>query len=183
MKKVVVLSITSIWLQKVLNGIKKYEIRKSFPSVLKNLFLDENCQDEIEVHLYCTTAAPFLFREDMSDDRFIDTKPYQLTKVKNKYLEEDDAYLNGKIVAKFILRKIDKFDVPYPAFFHEVEEKLKPICWNSCLTLTDLHHYLKNETGYAWHIEDLEIFDDDELKTLKDYGLLKAPQSYCYAEI
>ena len=97
--------------------------------------------------------------------------------------------LNGKIVAQFDCEKVERFDVPYPVYFWEVKDKLEHITNNSCISLMSLHHYLKNDSGYAIHISNLEIFD--EPKELNDFKLFnpnyclytnikKAPQNMCY---
>ena len=70
----------------------------------------------------------------------------------------------------------------------------------SCLTIEQMFDYLKNKQGYAWYIDNLEIFDKPkELSEFKQpidrYGkvnwstngnycafLTKAPQSWCYVE-
>lgn len=111
----------------------------------------------------------------------------------------DEDLLNGKVVAEFTLNKVEKFDIPYPAYFNEVKDKLKHITDGSCLTLNDLHRYLKNKNGYAWFIEDLKIYDKP--KELSEFSIGKAkidcgygnyniynkilkrpPQSWCYIE-
>ena len=180
MKTIIILSINSCWLQKILNKDKEYEVRKSVPSIVGKL-LNGICENEVEVHLYCTNAAPYLFYENESDERFIDTKPYQLAKIKNRYLEEDDAYFNGKIIGKFVLKKIEK--IKYIGSERYATDNLgnASLRYKTCLSIEEMHSYLKESTGYAWHIDELEVFDEPKL--LIDYNITRAPQSYCYATI
>lgn len=66
------------------------------------------------------------------------TKGVGLQKFGNKYFTQVGQYpvRNGKVVAKFTLRKVDRF-------------------------------YAKGKPAYAWHISDLEIFD--EPKEIDDF--------------
>lgn len=108
------------------------------------------------------------------------------------------GFLTGMVVAKFTLNKVEeiKFDDK------QVQER-------ACLTEDELFDYLFINTpyqedmrkGYAWHIDNLEIFDKPkELKEFFVYShsvagvgldgkdktfeilkpLTKAPQSYCF---
>ena len=118
--------------------------------------------------------------------------------------------LNGKVVAKFTLRKVEKIKFHF-GYYDMGEWTESYILENACLTSNELDNYLKASKdydekkiakvcGYAWHIEDLVIFDKSkELSSfvyynvvknnLYAYGefplkthLTKAPQSYCYVE-
>lgn len=170
MKKSIIISIQPQWVEKILNGKKTIEIRKSIPK----------CDLPIDVYIYCTKSDINLYKVirevymyfDMGvAEPFEDFKYYKLddydysNKGKARFNIDDGFYdelyckLNGKIVAKFTLNNIERFDVPYPAWFYEVKDKLQHITDGSCLTLLSLHHYLKNDSGFAWHIDNLEIFD------------------------
>lgn len=89
------------------------------------------------------------------------TKGDYIGHLSNKYV--------GKIVAKFTLNKVEKF--------YNFDDEL---CDRACLDRGELLDYLGDKIGYAWHISNLEIFDKP--KTLADYGLKRAPQSWCYAK-
>lgn len=67
----------------------------------------------------------------------------------------------------------------------------------SRLTGTELHNYLKGQTGYAWQIDDLKIYDKPKelsefssiMKRMKgkesrltSHLLQKPPQSYCFVQ-
>ena len=104
--------------------------------------------------------------------------------------------LSGQIVAKFTLNKVD---VVWKTIN---EEHPKHLLENSCLSFEKLHSYLNGSIGYAWQIDDLEIFNElKELRGFKktnkfgvpqyefgngtcDYKKIKtAPQSWCYIEV
>ena len=73
----------------------------------------------------------------------------------------------GKVVAKFTLRKVE------PVFRLDLYDK-------SCLSPAEIFRYANGRRVYAWHISDLVIFDKP--KELGEFGLEKAPQSWCYVE-
>ena len=93
---------------------------------------------------------------------------------KNSYM------VKGVVVAKFTLNKITPT-------YHFYEEE---ICSLSGLSDDELFNYLGHGDGYAWHIDNLVIFN--EPKYLCDFWntkkgvfccpLTKAPQSWCYVE-
>lgn len=170
MKKSIIISIKPEWVKKILNGEKTIEIRKSMPK----------CDLPVDVYIYCTKGDINLYKvfrevymyfymavaEPFEDFKYYKLDEYDYSnKGKARFNFENGFYdelyhkLNGKIVAKFTLNKVERFDVPYPAWFYEVKDKLQHITNGSCLNLLSLHHYLRNNSGYAWHIDNLEIFD------------------------
>lgn len=170
MSKALLLSIKPRYVADILNGRKTIEIRKTVPK----------CKLPINVYIYCT-------------------KETQLVKYNNKYVSTDffkglecpPKTYNGKVVAKFTLKKVEEITNRY----------CKGLLIDSCLLNHELNEYLDNSTGYAWHISNLEIFDKPrELSEFSarypkgdvDIGtncklhamryLTKAPQSYMFIE-
>lgn len=76
------------------------------------------------------------------------------------WVDEDGHFIykgRGQVIGSFICDKVEKFDVPYPAWN---KAYLNDIFRNSCLTYTDLHSYIgSGNSGYGWHISDLKIYD------------------------
>ena len=164
MKKILI-SIKPEWVAKILNGEKKVEIRKSMPK----------CNLPCEVYIYCTY------------DKGLKTILWQGGNY--KYYCEDFSKndvmpmpLNGKVLAKFTLFYCDT--LIYDALnnkYHEfdsVNSTARVICKYSNLTQGQLYNYGHGNNLYAWHINNLIIFD--EPKELTDFGLTKAPQSWKY---
>lgn len=161
MNKVIILSVQPQWLEKILTEKKTIEIRKSMP---------KDCDYPIDVYLYCTKVEPYLRIYPFNIDKNI----YQLT---------DDNFncLNGKIVAKFTLNKVDKiinngwcFDI-----YNENGAYTNQIAKRSCLDFIDMKKYLNDKDGYAWHIDNLQIFDKPmELSEFK-YQCLKGEKNLC----
>lgn len=190
--KAIMISIQSKWVEKILNKEKTIEVRKSMPK----------CDLPIDVYIYCT-------------------KETQLVKYNNKYVSTDffkglEGQLktyNGKVVAKFTLNKVE--EIKYHFGYYNMGDWFESyILEKSCLNEKELDDYLQASKyyhgnvggatiyGYAWHISNLEIFD--EPKELSEFSvrypkgdvdigtncklhamkiLTKAPQSYCFIEI
>lgn len=70
-----------------------------------------------------------------------------------------------------------------------IGEILVNMCWknyrnrdddNSCLTDEEIQSY-GNGKAYGWHIIHFEKYDQPKL--LSDFGLTRAPQSWCYSRL
>lgn len=150
MNKCIILSVQPQWLHKILTGKKTIEIRKSTPK----------CDYPIDVYLYCT--KPNRFPNTSNGNK---TQILTFDESTNKYRLWKSSYgitiLNGKIVAKFTLNKVDK--VLNNLFTFRIEGKetgyTHSIAEKSCLDFNDMHKYLYDKDGYAWHIDNLQIFD------------------------
>lgn len=179
-KRSILLSVKPEWLVKILNGEKTIEIRKTMPK----------CDLPIDVYLYCCKGKKhhlflppeyFIFPEDETSQPYCDIKP----------ILDIDEMLDGKVVAKFTLNKNDKAELErinystedYGYRFND------EILIKTCLTEEQLESYLlsKDGIGYAWYIDNLQIFDKPISLTENDFGnpktniaITKAPQSWCY---
>lgn len=193
MKKAILISIKPEWVEKILNGEKTIEVRKSMP----------RCALPADVYIYCTKSKDGSLNY-FGGDKY-DTRDYYFMHYDNDNwtvgLGEEFNNLCGKVVAKFTLNKVDKYQTAYVKpksnqtyrftkyglFINEdkfdytsfeknenVEELLK----KSCLNADNIHKYAK--TGkledldygyfYAWHIDNLEIFDKPmELNQFEKY--------------
>lgn len=190
----ILISIKPKHVANILNKLKTIEIRKNCPK----------CDLPIDVYIYCTKDSKknIFFGYSCKYGREC------LMLGKNKTFG-DSHLLNGKVVAKFTLKKVEQlnnghyYDYVYdtPTLSEEEVEK------RSCLTGHELLQYIGYDDGYAWHIDDLKIFDkpmelnDFMVKptqkffmehTEQTYGILgkgifkdltKAPQSWCYVEV
>ena len=132
--KAILISIQPQYVKDILNGRKTIEIRKTMPK----------CDLPIDVYIYCTKKEPYA-RRCVHNDKWGTLE----------YIKSD-----GKVVAKFTLNKVGNF---IKEIFGTYEE---PFTYNqddllkkSCLTEKELDIYLKGKQGYAWHIDNLVIFD------------------------
>ena len=147
--KSILISIQPKWVEKILNGEKTIEIRKTMPK----------CELPIDVYIYCTKDKAYL------------------------NLINRGGFLTRMLVAKFTLNKVEEIEPKVQfklsgAYCTYRMEKLATttLLEKSCLSFEELDLYLNWNTGYAWHIDNLEIFDKPiELDS-------KPPMSWCYIE-
>jgi len=144
--KHIMISIKPEWVEKILNGEKTLEIRKSCP------IEDMPCK----VYIYETKAKWF--------------KPYHNSYIDKTIYEEYEG--RGKVVAEFTLMHLTQFDVDGLVRAGFMNDLLK----QSCLTEEQLEDYLGDKTGYAWHIEDLHIYDTP--KELGEFSTLTKCNTY-----
>ena len=126
--KAIMISISPQYVEKILNGGKTIEIRKTMPK----------CELPCKVYIYCT-------------------KGKKLYKCVSNF---DEDLLNGKVVAEFTLNKVDTLERDLndwlPKNRYDVSnELLKDINLNQ----NELWNYGQGKTLYAWHIDDLKIYD------------------------
>lgn len=164
MKKSIIISIKPKWVKKILNGKKTIEIRKSIPK----------CDLPIDVYIYCTKGKPYLYESFFEDwwwndgvlEPLADRYGVRLSdfKLPEKFHDSEskgwNKLLNGFIVAKFTLNKVDKVLNNLFTFIIEGKETgyTNSIAKRSCLDFNDMHKYLYDKDGYAWHIDKLQIF-------------------------
>lgn len=160
--KAIMISVKPEWCEKICNYKKTIEIRKTMPK----------CELPIKVYIYCTGARKYFFHNGIGetlDDlyRLPKNADYDGGKIKFGYSGElmccgaeydKNNFLNGKVIAEFVLKKVDKFSV---------FENGSVQNWNcfdlekSCLTYDEIADYIGyGKTGYAWHIDDLKIYDE-----------------------
>lgn len=157
--KSILISIKPKWVAKILKGEKTIEIRTTAPK----------CALPIDVYIYCTKTIKPISDYDWGEFTF------------------DDLPKLGKVVAKFTLRKVERFiqglnndeyeRLPNFALQDYDYYGLEYLMEKACLNDEEINEYTPDLSFYAWHISDLEIFD--EPKKLNG----KAPQSWQYIEV
>jgi len=148
----IMISVRPQYVCKILNREKILEIRKSIPKEVLN-------GEECLVEMYCTKGKPYVYRINDDDEFELDNK-LRYIEDSNMFVKEYNA-LNGKVVARWYLKKYDEFEVWSDVWLicDEVREELKTIRKNSCLSQAELLGYLGKKHGYGWHIDNLEIYD------------------------
>lgn len=171
-KRSILLSVKPEWLVKILNGEKTIDIRKTTPK----------CDLPIDVYLYCCKGKKnhlflppeyFMFPEDETSQPYCDIKP----------ILDIDEMLDGKVVAKFTLNKVDDLS----RYAYNFKDNFL-ILNKACVNTKYLQKYTKNRPIlFAWYIENLHIFDKpipligNNFVNPKTYiPIKKAPQSWCY---
>ena len=157
MKKSIIISIQPQWVEKILNGEKTIEIHKSIPK----------CEFPIDVYIYCCKSKELHLDYELHNNKkrwFNWNKKshhYPFKYCKDEFGEEMGESFNGKIIAKFTLNKVDKINNCGSCFeiANESYAYTNAIGNRSCLDFNDMKKYLNDKNGYAWHIDNLEIFD------------------------
>lgn len=175
--KAIMISIQPQWVEKILNGEKTIEIRKTKPK----------CEFPCKVYIYCTKGRYIQYTPPLSDTNYEHAFGY---------------VMNGKVVAEFTLNGVVKFDIKSIMTLNVQQELMQ----KSCLGGLSLRNYLGNGFGYAWHIDNLTIYDKPKEITDFVYSgkcrnqdcincekyfvsrgycptcLERPPQSWCYVE-
>lgn len=192
MSKAVLLSIRPEWVQKIGEGKKTIEVRRTRPKL----------QPPFKCYIYCT-----LPRKNKSH-------VMSLSICDDGEIRE----MNGKVVGEFVCDQITW--LTHTGFTGFPGNKLVAIksyymvnnsfdFSDSCLTIDQIEKYLDGGDGYAWHISDLKIYETPKelpefhawkkCKSCSKSGyestaciydencivpavITKAPQSWCYVE-
>lgn len=184
--KNILISIKPQWVEKILNGEKNVEIRKTMPK----------CELPCKVYIYCTKVNKELRlfnQKACASFKIPRTKTYSIAqqKVYTKFIGDESQSLNGKVVAEFILNTIDKIEICDPYIFrNNKQEDWKYFEKNACLNCEQMMEYIgygedydgwdkKYAIGYAWHIDNLIIYDKP--KELREFRTLPCnkPESAC----
>lgn len=158
--KCVLLSIRPKWCEKIVNGEKTIEVRKSRPKI----------ETPFKCYIYCT--KPSKKCQTICGCMVINTDElYRLPNGKIKHdwsgelMRYDGEYtknnfLNGKVIGDFICDKVYSIKNQGNTFVVANEEHgvTNEIARQSCLDYDDMVGYLGNKDGYGWHITDLKVY-------------------------
>lgn len=189
MKKIVI-PIRPEWACEILNRKKTIEVRKGL-ALYNALEKAKERGEEVEFHMYVTKAKPYLdCIEEYDDDGCLVFEGEYALRGYGSLDSEPYCNLNGKIAARFKAKaEVIKYHNhrnldDWCGYFIDRGDNIGigeiELCESSCLNRRELDDYLQEKQGTALHIEDLRIFGDQ--KTLADYGLKRAPQSWAYSK-
>ena len=168
--KAIMISIQPQLVEKILNGEKTIEIRKTMPK----------CELPCKVYIYCNKPKKWYAFSNWgaTSDEFV-------WKIKDKVKmcdrleiwDDDCEKLNGKVVAEFTLKNIVKFDIESLIFMGKERELMQ----KSCLDGLSLRKYLGDKTGYSWGIDNLKVYETPkELSEFSHYiPNNKCPKKEC----
>ena len=199
MKKAILMSIKPKYVAEILNHRKTIEIRKTSPK----------CDLPIDVYIYCTKGDSL--HRNKAGWWFVHDYPTTFITEDDLTTVREQKPFNGKVVAKFALRKVERFiqglnedeyeRLPNFALQDYDYHGLDCLMEKACLNDEEINEYAPDLSFYAWHISDLEIFDEPKELDGFDYpnpsgtrnigqrsinGLPSKkhpPQSFCYIEI
>lgn len=163
MSKAVLISIRPKWCEKIINGDKTIEVRKTRPKL----------DTPFKCYIYCT--LPKYPHKD-----FIATN-----------YPRPQFYGGGKVVGEFTCDRIDWIThIGYTGIPNLVETRIcdaatmrtSPVGGllnAACLTPKMLNDYIAWGDGYGWHISDLRIYDVP--RELREFWF--PPEKYCVKEL
>lgn len=150
--KSVLISIRPKWVEKIVNGEKTVEVRKSRPKI----------ETPFKCYIYRTTEKVDEIVEEYDSN-------FKLLRHK-KTLKR----FSGKVIGEFVCDKIYEIRNLGSSFMIGNDIALtNRIARESCLEYPDLRTYLKDKKGYGWHISDLKIYDKP-----KELGEFYKPLKY-----
>lgn len=178
MSKAVMLSIHPKWVEKIANGEKTIEVRKTKPKL----------ETPFKAYIYCT----------MPDAK----APHNILELHGADGKIRKA--NGKVIGEFTCDAITRVNIC--GFWDDSGKQLDNRLKETCLTTEEFCKYLGENVGYGWHISDLLIYDQPrelsefqraidpcvfcmeriarECTDCKKWGgnIKRPPQSWCYVE-
>lgn len=212
--KSILISIKPEYVEKILNGEKTIEIRTKKPKI----------KLPCKVYIYMTKKRNFFMANRKGEEIWSgDGLRYDKTEIV-KYPKCDVQYwhLLGKVVAEFTLNKVEEYELELwdnetfesigkvyydeetgerevDVFASDEDIEKTEFVKSSQLSVNDLRKYLGTgfQTCYAWHIEDLKIYDNPKeliefssiSKRMKgkesrfaSHLLQRPPQSYMFVE-
>ena len=169
MSKAVMLSIRPKWCEKIANGEKTVEVRKTRPKL----------DTPFKCYIYCTKGRPDL-NIPISQRLMRDYLETGSMKSLNCPLG------NGKVIGEFTCSSVTNL-FSNSRFWLDEDDIL-----HTCLSVAEMRKYANGANGlYGWHISNIRIYDTprelSEFTGLRDtrfgaapYGIKRAPQSWCY---
>lgn len=185
MSKAVMISIQPKWCEKIANGNKTIEIRKTRPKL----------EAPFKCYIYCTKPIHFYkISECMCTSyEYLHLCEGQVTMGDGFELyDKEYQVLNGRVIGEFICNSISEHEAEFHAgndFYQDIREIFRDpdnpdddcrdysiltsnddddpndceFCKQTCLTFEEVKAYIGEEcfckTFYGWHISDLVIYD------------------------
>lgn len=180
MAKAVLISIRPEWVEKIANGEKTIEVRKTQPKL----------ETPFKCYIYCTNKRPFLVWGDVFRGDWV----MEFTRLSGYGRAEADRtwdVFNGHVAGEFTCNRVDAIaPATEPYGIYNVDDDFVA---QTRLVDGALWDYGKGATLYGWHISKLQIYDSPKqlseftwLRTKRDsmklYTLERPPQSWCYVE-
>lgn len=138
--KSVLISIRPEWVEKIVNGEKTIEVRKSAPKEVP-----------FKAYVYVTKDKSYLYCDMPIKEFYLDNGGYKGGECNGIKL------CNGKVIGEFICDKVDEYTFShYEAEYRVTHVEQKAMCLNQ----PELIRYGKGKTLYGWHISELKIYDE-----------------------
>jgi predicted transcriptional regulator len=167
MSKAVLISIRPKWVEKIVNGKKTIEVRKTKPKL----------ETPFKCYIYCTRDKHLAFMQNQTGTNLIACMDVDAA------IPVGGAIGNGKVIGEFVCDCVTPlYNVCMDDWkrlsggLHNIEKELVN---QACLTEAKLHTYAGGKNCFAWHISDLRIYDTP--KELSEFKTLCRVDSDCCA--
>ena len=190
--KAVMLSLRPQWCEKIFNGEKTIEVRKTRPLI----------DMPFKVYVYCMkermTRVPSMYAylhknepRACAEYGTIETWGKIGDVIVNPHLPSKHVSfgMHGKVIGEFVCDKIEKIEFQAQCSSTLSERwTFNRIAKQACLTAVDMSAYLNGDNGYGWHITEPKLFDKpkelSEFFDRKGEPIKRAFQSwgYCYGQ-
>ncbi len=168
MSKAVLISIRPKWVEKIANGEKTIEVRKTKPKL----------ETPFKCYIYCTRDKHLAFMQNQTGTNLIACMDVDAA------IPVGGAIGNGKVIGEFVCDCVTPlYNVCMDDWqrlaggLHNVEKELVN---QACLTEAKLHTYAGGKDCFAWHISDLKIYDAP--RELSEFRRATDPCDSCHAE-
>lgn len=128
--KSVLLSIYPVWCEKIADGKKTIEVRKTRPKL----------ETPFKCYIYCTSGGKLLAHAINAELYLVNGKV--IGEFVCDRIDTIDVIDDGIMTYIRVNQKADMF-----------------ITQETCLEINGLQHYLDDRSGYGWHISELKIYD------------------------
>ena len=176
MSKAVLISIRPKWVEKIANGEKTIEVRKTRPKL----------ETPFKCYIYCTRDKHLAFMQNQTGANLIACMDVDAA------IPVGGAIGNGKVIGEFTCDHTDRLtpaNEPYGIYDIDDDYVLQ-----TCLENGALWDYGHGTPLYGCHISDLRIYDAprelSEFTGLRNtrfgaapYDIKRPPQSWCYVEV
>lgn len=166
--KAVLISIQPKWVEKIANGEKTIEVRKSRPKI----------ETPFKCYIYCMKYGKLFFHGGIGEKECLFRNPdtgeikfdyaFELMCCKNEYSR--DNFLTGKVIGEFVCDYVKEYNSNERGWYYYDLE--------TCLLCDEIAGYGNGKPLYGWHISNLKIYDKP--LTLDNFDLDKAPTAWRY---
>lgn len=179
--KAVMISIQPQWCEKIANGRKTIEVRKTIPKL----------QTPFKCYIYCTNAKPYIAWADVFRGNW-ETEISTIHGYSRKSAEEMFDIFNGSVMGEFVCDYIFPIDVDLNIHDELPGSPMETwLTWDdapeqyaegadiekaTCLSMKDIDAYIGSGSGcFCWHISDLKIYDNPkricEFEKFTEHGI------------
>mgnify|MGYP004601885617 FL=1 len=162
MSKAVLISIRPKWVEKIANGKKTIEVRKTKPKL----------ETPFKCYIYCTRDKHLAFMQNQTGTNLIACMDVDAA------IPVGGAIGNGKVIGEFTCERIALIAYDGGELSSTTNAAFSPA---TCLTQSEIIAYIGDKGRcYGWHISDLRIYDTP--RELSEFQRATDPCDSCHAE-